>query len=86
MFEFQQLNLNIMTKKKELVLILSVSILLTTVGLLVDSDPKNLSAWTTAFEYFAMLTIVFVSLSLLYYIAILSFKKVKGVILHLLKL
>jgi len=69
-----------MTNKKELLAILSVSLLLTTVGILVDSDAKNLSAWTTVFEYVAMLTIIFVSLSLIYYAVTFSCRKIKKVI------
>ena len=56
-----------MTKKIELIVIISLSVLLTTIGLLVDSDPKNESAWTTVIEYFAMFTIILAITSILYY-------------------
>ena len=68
-----------MTKKKEILAILLLSILLTTTGILVDSDPKNSSVWTTIFEYFAMLTILFVILILIYYLVSFSFRKMKEV-------
>ena len=51
---------------------------MTTIGMLVDSDPKNLSAWTTTFEYFAMLTILFTGLFLIYCAVNFLFKKDKG--------
>jgi hypothetical protein len=39
---------------------------LTTLGLIVDSDPKNSSLWTTVFEYFAMLTLIFTAIALVF--------------------
>jgi len=78
--ESQHFKLAIMTKKKELLIILSVSTLLSTIGMFVDTDPGNLSTWTMIFEYFAMLTITFASLSLIYYGVTFSFKKVKGLV------
>jgi len=70
-----------MTKKKELLIILLVSTLLTVVGMLVDTDPRNLNAWTTTFEYFEMRTITFASLIFIYYFVAFTFIKVKGLIL-----
>jgi len=69
-----------MATKKELIAISVVSFLLTTIGLMVDSDPKNLSIWTTVFEYFAMLAIIFASLSLIYYVVTFIFRNVRAAI------
>jgi len=69
-----------MTKKRELLIILLVSIVLTTLGVIVDDDPKELGVLPTAFEYFAMLTLIFLILSLIYFGVTFSFKKVKGLI------
>ncbi len=68
-----------MTKKKDYLLILLISFGLTTLGLLVDSDPKNESVWTTVFEFFAMLAIIFAVVSILYFSSIFMFRKIKQI-------
>ena len=52
--------------KKAFFVISLISLGLTTLGLIVDSDPKNSSLWTTVFEYFAMLTLIFTAIALLF--------------------
>lgn len=60
--------------KKAFFVISLISLGLTTLGLLVDSDPKNSSLWTTAFEYFAMLTLIFTAITLLFMVSKIVFK------------
>ncbi len=68
-----------MTKKKDYLLILLISFGLTTLGLLIDTDPKNESVWTTVFEFFAMLAITFVAISILYFGAGFLFRKIRQI-------
>jgi heme/copper-type cytochrome/quinol oxidase subunit 4 len=68
-----------MTKKKDYLLVLLISFGLTTLGLLIDTDPKNESIWTTVFEFFAMLAIIFVSVSMLYFVSIFLFRKIRQI-------
>lgn len=60
--------------KKAFFVISLISVGLTTLGLLVDSDPKNSSMWTTVFEYFAMLTLIFTAITLLFMVSKIVFK------------
>jgi competence protein ComGC len=50
---------------------------MTTLGLLIDSDPKNNSLWTTIFEYVAMLILTFIVILLLYGIPNFVFKQLR---------
>jgi hypothetical protein len=60
--------------KKAFFVIFLISLGLTTLGLLVDSDPKNSNLWTTVFEYFAMLTLIFTAIALLFMVSKIVFK------------
>jgi hypothetical protein len=62
---------------KEIITILLISLGITTLGLLIDTDPKNNSLWTTVFEYVAMLTFIFTAITLLYIVSVFAFKKIK---------
>jgi hypothetical protein len=68
--------LNKMNKKTIFVIFL-VSLGLTTLGLLIDSDPKNNSIWNTMFEYIAMLILTFTAIVILYEISNFVFTQIK---------
>ncbi len=62
--------------KKALFVIFLVSLGLTTLGLLIDSDPQNTNLWTTVFEYFAMVSILFTAIATVFLISKTVFKHV----------
>jgi len=62
--------------KKSLLNILVISLALTIIGLLMDSDPKEPSMLMRFAEFFAMTTLLFVLISALYYTANFAYKKI----------
>lgn len=55
-----------------------VSIALTTLGILIDRDEPNSNLWTTVFEYFAMLAIIFVLTTVTFILATFALRKLKN--------
>ena len=66
-----------MKHKNILSFILVISICLSLLGLLVDSDPRNPNVITTVFEIAMMTLLLFVILTTVYFAAIYLFKKFK---------
>lgn len=62
--------------KKAFFVIFLISLGLTTLGLLIDSDPQNANLWTTVFEYFVMLSLLFTAIAILFLISKTVFKHV----------
>ena len=54
-----------------------ISIIITTFGFLIDSDPINANLWVTVFEYFAMTTLIFIVITILYGTSNFVFKNIK---------
>jgi hypothetical protein len=63
--------------KKAILVISIISLVLTTLGLVIDSDPRNDSLWTTSFEYIVMLMITFTVFLLFYAITNFVYTQVK---------
>lgn len=66
--------------KKEIITVLLISFVITTFGLIVDSDPKNPYVWTTVIEYILMLIATFTIITILSFLVIFIFKKVKKMV------
>lgn len=62
--------------KKKLLNILIISVCLTIVGVLVDSDEPNPSIWTNVFELLMMTILIFTIISFIYFVTKFAFKKV----------
>lgn len=52
--------------KKDITSIFIISLLLTTFGFLIDSDPINANLWVSVFEYFALTTLIFIVITIFY--------------------
>lgn len=63
--------------KKAILVIFIISLVLTSLGLFIDSDPRNDSFWTTSFEYIVMLIITFTVILLFYSITNFVYAQVK---------
>lgn len=61
--------------KKSLLKILMLSSILTTIGLIMDGDPKEPSMLMRFVEFFAMIGILFLALSLIYFAALFTYRK-----------
>jgi hypothetical protein len=66
-------------KRRELIIIILLSIVVNTIGFLLDSDLKNSSIWTTILEYFMMLGLTFILFSIIYGVIAFVIKKIIGV-------
>ena len=66
--------------KKEIITVLLISFGITTFGLIVDSDPKNQNVWTTVTDYIYMLIATFTIITILSFLVIFIFKKVKKMV------
>lgn len=63
--------------KKVILVIFIISLVLTSLGLVIDSDSRNDSFWTTSFEYIVMLIITFTVILLFYSITNFVYAQVK---------
>ena len=65
--------------KKNLLRILLFCSILTTLGYIMDGDPKELNMVMRFVEFFAMLATTFILISIVYYVTAFTFKKVRRV-------